>query len=131
MTENKYFTPEISDIRVGYECETRAYPYPEWVKSVITDGEEIQFIIDNEWEIKIPFLTKEQIEAEGWKLNDDKLLTLDNKPLSSFSKNIYGLMFNSYNCEIQIYDKKREIYVYQGECKCINTFRFLNKLFNI
>lgn len=137
MENEKYFTP---DIRVGYECEMSSDGF-EFFKTII-DITDISDLI--EWYkcgylnfddlsevIRVPYLSKGDIEVEGWKLNDDKLLTLDNKQLYSFSKNNFGLLFQPYNNDIQIYDKRREIYVYQGECKCINTFRYLNKLLNI
>lgn len=66
---SKYFTPDIEDIRVGYVCEVN-YHYPEvvWEESTVSDNFHFQNwtsrIADKA--IRVPYLTKEQIEAEGW-----------------------------------------------------------------
>ena len=64
--ENKYFTPDISDLHIGYKCETKVQPYPNWVNTKIIEGEDITFIQEGIWEVRTRYLTKEQIEAEGW-----------------------------------------------------------------
>ena len=128
MEDKKYFTPDISDIRIGYECEWMD-SRTDWVPFKVVCPQDVVDAFNDK--LRTSFLTKEQIITEGWDLNDDKLFTLDDKQLYSFSKGNFGLLFQPYNNDIQIYDKNREIYVYQEECKCINTFRYLNKLLNI
>src|SRR6187431_2955175 len=69
----KYFTPSIEDIRVGYECELLIFNWKkdkgEWIPTVL---EITNFDHESEaWAlslniIRVPYLTKEQIEAEGW-----------------------------------------------------------------
>lgn len=77
--ENKYFTPDIEDIRVGYKCQVLwccKEPRP-WNNIKVTKEDylnttslPIEEIISrlqyDVVEIRTPYLTKEQIEAEGW-----------------------------------------------------------------
>src|SRR6187431_1971729 len=78
-----YFTPQIEDIRVGYECEIcpnlgyddrwiptvgKCEEIPgNGVKSCNLDELTYDCLIDGHIGIRVPYLTKEQIEAEGWK----------------------------------------------------------------
>ena len=76
--ENKYFTPHISDFYFGYEFEYQA-PDKKWHKCTYhtNDKDKLNFVyigpaslqslIDRE-QIRVPYLTKEQLEAEGWEL---------------------------------------------------------------
>ena len=58
-----YFTPNIEDIRVGYEYEeaSEGRPgYPEWVKGRIEDIEEALLIIEEKLprqSIRIPYIS--------------------------------------------------------------------------
>lgn len=76
--ENKqvYFTPSIEDMRVGYECEyvNNGIWMRCWVGSgsqEVTISDAILFTEIIPEHIRTPYLTKEQIEAEGWKLLND------------------------------------------------------------
>jgi hypothetical protein len=59
MENDKYFTPDIEDLRVGYECDLLGS------KIVIEDRHDLDLSFDHP--LRTPYLTKEQIEAEGWK----------------------------------------------------------------
>ena len=146
--ENKYFTPDIEDICIGYELEinwSRAYEVC-WVpiKVLVQDedfvytnsiSEIINALDDGMSEARVPYLTKEQIEAEGWKeciLNDNE------QALLLFSKNGYDLrIYEDYIYRFSelivgagmmpSWDKV----LFEGECKDINTFRKLCKLLHI
>ena len=71
--ENKYYTPDIEDIRVGYECEIfnpantdpfiLGHYYDSWDKITI---HRVNMYDVGRKEFRTPYLTKEQIEAEGW-----------------------------------------------------------------
>ena len=167
--ENKYFTPNIEDIRVGYEFEeaSEGRPgYPEWVKGRIEDFEEAQLIIEEKLprqSIRVPYLTKEQIEAEGWKnigggLSENFFYCSEGEESESYKKQklhydlvekylIFGshityrkdgydldFYFQPY-CpkkhwiEIKIHELRHIIYM--GECKDINTFRYICKLLGV
>src|SRR5690349_1045398 len=81
----KYFQPDISDIRVGYECffvkdhnlpleKTNLHPVKFTAKQVAAalyppyrwEREDSDEFEPNLMSYKVPYLTKEQIEAEGW-----------------------------------------------------------------
>ena len=130
--ENKYFTPDIEDLCIGYELEmnwNRAYE-EKWVpvKISIQDEEfaytdEISEIVnaldDGMSEARVPYLTKEQIEAEGW-----VYVSMD----MCWIKNGIELYFQKDN-KIEILDQPN--FLFQGECKDINTFRTIIKLLEI
>lgn len=131
--ENKYFTPEISDIRFGYEYEKWIPAEKEWRKSTIVDLR-LDFIftafsgkIQEQW-IRVPYLTKEQIEAEGWEscgeIGDYK---------KDGYKALYGIISNSSKSQhyLSIVQGDNFFVRYAGECKDINTFRYIMKLLNI
>ena len=132
--ENKYFTPDIEDLCVGYECEynfAKAYTNEfNFVKIGYKDNEGytnelsdmIHLIDDGAAAIRVPYLTKEQIEAEGWKF-DYNLADFD-----YYIKNNYELEF-CYKQRININQGKTTLY--HGECKDINTFRKICKLLGI
>ena len=74
--ENRYFTPEIEDIHIGYQCEIlwnqNMLSEDNWYKIEIGDNQtkDFDFIdyierIENS-KLRVPYLTKEQIEKEGW-----------------------------------------------------------------
>lgn len=141
--DDKYFTPSIEDIRVGYEYEYFD-PYAtikgdsEWQVRKF-NGKEIQIASEagGDWiknNYRVPYLTKEQIEAEGWE-------TAREYPAAHFKKDIdengyYSITLNENN---QIVITKAFIDgwawkwspFYSGECKDINTFRYICKLLNI
>jgi hypothetical protein len=136
--ENKYFTPDIEDICIGYELEmnwNRAYE-EKWVPIKISVQDEefaytselseiVDALHDGMSEARVPYLTKEQIEAEGWKPEK-----------SYFRKNNLYLFFENNELEIEFgepftWDASDSDVRYKGECKDINTFRKLIKLLGI
>ena len=139
--ENKYFTPDIEDFYVGYEYEYEDIipsGSSDYFKSIISKPSEIENLFkefDAGMGIRVPYLTKEQIEAEGWKeciLNDNE------QALLLFSKNGYDLrIYEDYIYRFSelivgagmmpCWDKV----LFEGECKDINTFRKIIKLLKI
>jgi hypothetical protein len=130
--ENKYFTPDIDDIHIGYELEVN-YNFKLndiFHKKIIDSFEELSDIhsrMPGDCVIRIPYLTKEQIEAEGWKF-DYNLGDFDYYIKKVNDKEEYELEF-CYKERININIWKRTLY--HGECKDINTFRKLIKLLGI
>lgn len=144
----KYFTPSIEDIRVGYECEMYTHRFLEgygWNKQIL-DSTLVAAIVthSNELEkgIKTPYLTKEQIEAEGWK---DKTSYL-NINCWSFEKGnrfavlkvhdlknpfILQIIVKDPSIEELVFGVPSEHYRFIAPCKDINTFRYICKLLNI
>jgi len=133
--EGKYFTPEIEDLRVGYECELWE-DGQAFVRGRITqiyqgkeDGKECLglvlgrngYLIDRFREIKVPYLTKEQIEAEGWTHSDEEF----------YKKNDYFIRRHGNYLTVREGSWYPEETIFRGECKDINTFRYICKLLNI
>ena len=127
--ENKYFTPSVEDIRVGYEGEYHNWSmdeagvdelnYNRWEKATLNKGNVETMLKYGIGEFRVPYLTKEQIEAEGWE-----------DMIGYLYKNYRRLNFNSETNKLQIYDMFNNIF-YVGKCKCINDFRYITKLLGI
>lgn len=123
---NEYFTPSIEDIRVGYECEANPKFYSEqkdvWKPTIMKGvGQEVIYY-HSLGVYRTLYLTEEQIESEGWK-EDIK------NGVNCYSNGIYKLFWYKNKTIISI--DKLDIQVYRGECRCINDFRYINKLLNI
>lgn len=71
IMENKYYTPDLEDLFVGYECEIdepvfdNTEDYMEWVEIDIDEDFNFQDYYNCK-RIRTPYLTKEQIENEGF-----------------------------------------------------------------
>lgn len=136
---DKYYTPDISDLFVGYECE--AYmrnagtddPF-EWEKYKIpTPSLDLSSIFSMVYRnhIRTPYLTKEQIEKEGWKYKW-KLTKGD-----SYVKEPFNLVcLNDYHIIIELIKREEGRFLesftkFAGECLSINEFRKICKLLEI
>lgn len=150
MNEEKYYTPQISDLRVGYECEILLNEDFEssnnnvWRKHTFNQGNFTNYAgeSNNDWDnlfwynptrvinhriIRTPFLTKEQIEAEGWEYR-----------AGYYIKDTMRLYF--WNIEPEYRTPRITIdstlsdglyFSFFGECKSINELRYISKLLNI
>ena len=140
--DDKYFVPDIEDIRIGYEGEinwNRAYEdkfVPFKIKIQDNDGtytNEISDIIDalddGYAEARTPYLTKEQIEAEGWKetskYNYEKV---DSNITAYYGNDHYLWIMHS---GITVNGEEYKANSFKGECKSINEFRYICKLLKI
>jgi hypothetical protein len=143
--ESKYFTPDKEEIHIGYECEyCNNYGFEafnqgeeEWIPIKIKlqeeDGaytseiEDILIGMDDGYQpIRVAYLTKEQIEAEGWKESDTEgFFDKVDDPKDRWYINWYS----STHC-LTIGDNENEV-DYTGPCKDINTFRTICKLLKI
>lgn len=142
MQKNQYFTPEIEDIRVGYECEiaTPVNPnFESYVWDYVTlskhnfNHESPLFALSAK--LRVPYLTKEQIEVEGW-IKYDRFVNLDKQEKDRrffYKKGDFIIIFTG---DLEIHklkdysDTNSEV-LYKGECKDINTFRYISKLLKI
>lgn len=150
--ENKYFTPSLEDIRVGYECEIcpNLGFDDNWVKVVgrceeipgngVKDGnlDDLTYdcLVDGYIGIRVPYLTKEQIEAEGWEFVES------NKSINILT---FKIIINDHSWyELDYFTDSKTLIItkyyihgdedlglYNGECKDINTFRYITKLLRI
>lgn len=140
--ENKYYTPNIEDICIGYECECLwVRPNPKtWdkIKITETDTEEylklpIEEVIKRVklGEIRVPYLTKEQIASEGWIFIHDR--GLEENYGVKCTKDNYTLQYWFPHCRLKI------VHAHLGtiletnlmETFSINEFRKICKLLNI
>lgn len=160
-----YYIPEISDIRIGYECEILERKYihngnhyvldeesvkeDKWKKIIIDDNVHsdnklsriAHFFIESSSEIKIrtPFLTKEQIESEGWiVMNTGGINPGQIDGRCAFSKGNYFLVWESKykRVDIILRDPSKIEDVWTPErfrailnCPSINEFREITNKF--
>jgi len=155
--KEKFFTPNIEDIHVGYECEYQDnYGFESFnngeetwipIKIKLKDDEgaytsqleDILIGMDDGYQpVRVPYLTKEQIEAEGWyKINNNYPIQTFKHPIDVDVEVIYNydtnylfitipgkIMFTEPNIEYRANK-------FSGECKDINTFRKIIKLLGI
>ena len=122
----EYFIPQIEDIRIGYECELlrnvnvltlTPTNYPPEYKTFIFKKNNIHLLHDLYPAIRTPYLSKEQIEAEGWKVG-------------YLHNNGFYVHYDEKNRTMHINDYNGDTY-FNGECKDINTFRYICKLLKI
>jgi len=143
--ENKYYTPAIEDLHVGYEYEYRVGKNYAWntakILDLYTDRDgcgtyEVEQYL-GEGNIRTPYLTKEQIESEGWEIK-----TYDIHKAFDFAfkkENYFGVRLKTGKLDIHMADVIKDKYLentshgrlYYGECKSINEFRTICKLLNI
>lgn len=131
----KYFQPDITDLKVGYECEVKWHTFGDginWKSYIVKAGDSI--LTTNN--VRVPFLTKEQIEAEGWRESEKgKGITTvpENFPFLIFLKDNYILSFVKEKQRLEIQKKMGDSqwYIFQGFCKDINTLRYICKLLGI
>jgi hypothetical protein len=141
-TEEKYYVPNREDFKEGFEYEQlyNTYSPPDfkltdskWVKQVFDDftsEENYLFnrqLMDNN--IRVPFLTKEDIEKEGW----ENIEEIDDAGAFEAEKNLgatdYRLCW-TFDKILSVYEYGNDC-IYRGDCRCINDFRTICKLLNI
>lgn len=123
-----YFTPQIEDLRVGYECEVYT---DKWKKIRLNQKEGLQVSVTDialeRYKIRVPYLTKEKINMEGWMDSSGK----DYK-VSLFRKKNFTLGYNWEEKTLKIVTFEDNSHtLYNGTCRDINEFRQISKLLNI
>jgi hypothetical protein len=144
MNDDKYYIPDLEDFRIGYEFEMDD-TWGGWKKMILTQellkNPLVPLGSGNEripwyWKIRTPFLTKEQIEDEGWK----QLTEIKFEKPSRLKDCIYYLWFfreHSFKSiiEFNYINELAEIKIlqtlYTGPIKSINELRYISKLLNI
>lgn len=131
--EKKYFIPRSEDFVVPYTCES--WKEFGWFDHIYYS--QTAFINDKGAKrLRTPYLTKEQIEKEGWKYEPSIGLVIAHK----FTKGDYILNWFWNDKKIFIYKMKKlwpgsvnyELEpLYKGICPSINEFRTIMKLLNI
>lgn len=135
MEKEKYFTPEMQDFYLNYEFELQTNK--GWKKGIfpnLIEEESDNFGLVEKYKqdifmklahaiTRVPFLTKEQIENEGWEFTEQ----INNRLY--FRKGAFVLTFE--DDYINIDNTKGQDIGYWGKCKDINTFRYICKLLEI
>lgn len=125
-----YFTPQLSEFMVGYEYEENAAshydpPSKTWYKRVFKESFGQGYMIGNGIKvgyIRVPYLTKEQIEEEGWVQRGGK---------EYFYKKEYMLMYEFDKNILHVVLTLPAQKLFTGLCKDISTFRYICKLLGI
>lgn len=133
----KYFVPEISDLRVGYECEIEIDN--EWINKIIEfEYGWLELPDDYNKRLRVPYLTKEAIESEGWRIHNLQKEIKDKNCFLFYKKvneETFIMVFDpSDSCKrIGIHQEVLKIPVkhFSGTCKDINTLRQIQKLLGI
>lgn len=143
----KYFTPDIEDIRIGYECEYKieTWKSPDHPNMESSNKEDATFKLKRKswfpWtfstikdtvditKYRTPYLTTEQIKAQGWEHTKNKYV------LKYKHYKFTGLGFFPEN-KIRISNENskflsKSLTIFYGKCRCINEFRYICKLLNI
>lgn len=144
--ENNYYTPELSDLHIGYECEINLGGVVGWEKHTISmrDFEFTKPLHNNNLgAYRTPYLTKEQIEAEGWKFlhisqdlwfEKEGDFDFDNFYTSKLTMH-YGakahIGYSDLRLTIIADDRGLDYKLFEGMCPSINEFRKITKLIRI
>jgi|SRR6478609_893169 len=135
----EYYAPSIEDIRVGYECEILwnqdIFPEDSWYKVVVGDSSTKNFdLIDYEGriansKIRTPYLTKEQIVAEGWENIGIKMYSRESPRGKLVFTDCIG---TEYFSDITREEKSSNpVCLFSGYIPSINELRYISKLLNI
>jgi hypothetical protein len=147
--ENKYYTPEIEELFIGYELEFRIKPDPiegaTWTKYIICKRDNIW-----DYELRTPYLCKQDIESLGWEFNylgkDDwfKIHLPKNYVFDEidypfelwFKLDKYWLGFYNAIYKIVILEKgddflNGQTIRFSGNCPSINELKYIQKLLGI
>ena len=137
--ENKYFTPDMEDFHIGYECEIstptiwKSGKFPEILE---LNSELDEFGKDSLMKaahaiLRVPYLTKEQIETEGWNKAKVPIVTISNDFYEiPYIKDNFRIDYNFKNNLINVLENNGKN-LFCGKCKDINTFRKICKLLEI
>lgn len=125
--ESKYFIPDIEDICIGYELEhLSATGYIITKFEIDSSLPALQELIKLN-QVRVSYLTKEQIEAEGW------IYEKEVKTVKCYDKKNIFLACSEKTHRMLIRKHENETWktIYFGICKDINTFKKLTKLLEI
>lgn len=139
--DNKYYTPDLGELFVGYELESFDLIYGksgEWRSNKIVCGTHIDNIsrYPKEGRVRTKYLDQFDIESLGWKFTGGQMISNGRK---DFKKGNWLLIFRTKDHTINLIltdDSPEEKYAitsgtYRGECKSINELRNIMKYLNI
>lgn len=129
--ENKYYIPELEDLHAGYECEIQIGGKDGncWKPTRLL---RIHSAIG--FDVRTLYLTKEQIESEGWKYSNRVYTHPENHEFITYKKGNYYVGYIEEDKVFTVFEnipyRGEEItrYYFQGKCPSINEFRKIIKL---
>lgn len=150
----EYFHPKVEDLHIGYECEVNwSKGYSEEFEPFtieLTDShtgiyknslKDLTIGIDDGYmEVRVPYLNKDQIEAEGWLHTGGQMIS---RGRQGFEKNNRFLVLDLRGplprIEMIYKDPSKEegtwyspeSFSLKMECPTINEFRYICKLLQI
>lgn len=142
MENNKYYKPDIEDLRIGYNCE--------WYGAIGLKHEYMPITMDVKWiniavnngiqYFRTEYLTKTNIESLGWKIN----IEYNHLSRCAFEKDNYYLLLNTRKqipfIKIIYKDRSKEEdgwivapehFQISIQCPSINELKTIEKLLNI
>lgn len=139
----KYYTPQISDLHESFEFLHEVYDQEEdlnfWARSTFSSISGMGLDIAGKFrrgKVRVPFLTKEDIEGEGWEYIP-KYSTITSL---EFYKDQRWLNYNIQTKEIKIHEGREDyeecnisickFLIRKVKCRCINDFRIIMKMLN-
>jgi len=146
-----YYTPDIEDIRVGYEAEvnwefyrnsdgTKSSHLNGWKPVIFKGVDEAVRKYHEMGMYRVPYLTKEQIEAEGWEKDTNHPLYKGLLKFKNSNGTYWVRMSDNNKIDIICYTstegkdiwtlQKRSV-IFEGYCPSINEFRYITKLLKI
>jgi hypothetical protein len=138
--DNKYYTPEVGELRVGYQCEI----LDDWDNGNNPVYKPHVFKFEHGWieiperiveNIRTPYLTREDVESLGWSQNWKETDTYEGCYILTTAPVCEGAPDEIW--ELWHYDKVVSISnelsnrCYDGECKSINELRLLMRWLQI
>ncbi len=105
MSNNKYYTPDISEFFVGFVYEWQRKDETKFEKAVIKNGSQIDDIHDPVYAIRVKYLDQEDIESLGFKFYLDHVLNaVKNTVYFKLGSNLLAMETHSNKVFIQKYD---------------------------
>ena len=100
MSDNKYYTPEISELHVGFECEYREPHEKEWYEDSLNSND-VAYLLAYSDRIRVKYLDKEDIESFGFKYIDEDtyILPMLFKPIIFSPGKVWGDIIMHYHPE--------------------------------
>ena len=140
MENKQYYTPDLEDLFIGYECEVKQHgkSNEDWHKHTIY-AENIYDVESNYIDVRTPYLSKEDIEKEGFKKvkeNEREIFELI-VPQEGFNEWKYVKVYLEDGYKIKITETFESSWanftntVFHGECKSVNELRKIKKWLKI
>lgn len=131
MENKQYYTPDISELFIGYECELKGWEDDiTWYPTVLEQRMLSTIKVD---ETRTPYLTKGQIESDGWNFISNDLGFPEYYRKGSFhiiprEKGIYEIIKVDFK-NTEEFSKSKPTYI--GNIKSINELRKIQKWLGI